>query len=135
MPGDFFLTQIGVLGATLFAFAGSVVLCLLSFRAAAATQRALRTAQDLADEMRHLTAQMEGAARRPHRAEAELKDAGVHADSWTDDYGQRARYEADAMTPGAEARSRPAMSDQALEAAKKAAIEPSALLRQRHRRR
>lgn len=135
MPGEFFLTQIGVLGATLIAFAGSVVLCLQSFRAAASTQRALKASQDLADEMRHLTAQMESAARRPHRADAEYQSGAADADPWTDNYGSRAQAETAAISLEAEERSRPIMSDQHLEAAKKAAIEPSALLRQRLRRR
>jgi hypothetical protein len=135
MPGEFVLAQIGVLGAMAVAFAGSLVLCLLSFRAAAATRRALKSAQDLADEMRHLTAQMESATRRAHRAETEFRTAPAEADPWTDKYGERAQAEADAISGDYQDRARPVMSDQHLEAAKKAAIEPSALLRHRARRR
>lgn len=135
MSGEFFLTQMGVLGVTAFAFAGSIVLCMLSFRAASSTQRALKTAEELAAEVRHLTAQIETASRRPARAEAETRDHAGESDPWTDNYGARAQSEASAISLEASDRAAPMLSDQALEAAKKAAIEPSALLRNRSRRR
>jgi hypothetical protein len=127
LAADFFLTQIGLLTGAGLLFLCSLVACLLAFRAAGSAQRAriqaetqFRSAQSLASEIRHLTAQIELAAKRPATA-----DAGYAAAL---DLGEEAMATR-ADHAGLEA------GDAALEAAKKAATEPSALLRGRRRRR
>lgn len=126
LTGDLFLTQMGVLGATAVLFLSSLALSVMSFRSASATQRALRSAEDLAAEMRHLTAQVEYSSRRhapaqDHGDEHVCGEGCGHAEERLDltDH-DRAEY---------------ANAEASLEAAKKAAIEPSALLRGRLRRR
>lgn len=124
LSGDLFITQMGVLGATAFFFLSSLVLSVLSFRSAAASHSALREAKDLASEMRHLTAQVELSA-RPRAASSDQDEAR--------DYASVDRHEASIdLTDDDRADGR---AVQHLEAAKKAAIEPSALLRGRLRRR
>lgn len=63
---DFFLAQIGLLGGSALLFLFSLALCIMAFRAAKAAKSArgeseayFESAQDLAKEMRHLTAQVE----------------------------------------------------------------------------
>lgn len=121
LSGELFVTQMGVLGATAFLFLSSLVFSVLAFRSAAASYRALREARNLASEMRHLTAQVELSARP--RSPAPDHDAAQ-------DYAPQPSLE---LTDGDRAES--GRADEHLELAKRAAIEPSALLRGRLRRR
>ena len=73
---EFFFTQIGILTLTGILFAGSLALCIMAMRAAFSAKRARNEAQlsvdsmqDLAVEMRQLTAQVERAAYAPSRDE------------------------------------------------------------------
>lgn len=73
---EFFVTQIGVLTLTGILFAASLALCIMAMRAASAAKRARNEAQmtvasmqDMADEMRQLTAQVERASYTQNRAE------------------------------------------------------------------
>ena len=63
---DFFIAQVGLLGGSALLFVFSLVVCILAFRAAVAARGAQRdselhfaSSQDLATEMRQLTAQVE----------------------------------------------------------------------------
>lgn len=121
--------QIGFETATILLFISSIVICMMAFQAAGAARKArneakahLRSAQDLADEMRHLTAQVEKATHKrvstPVRVgssettdEAEIEI--IAADDPSFDEGDRLANEANGRT---------------LEEAKKAATVPSALL-------
>ncbi|MEQ1928931.1 MAG: hypothetical protein ABL957_00160 [Parvularculaceae bacterium] len=125
LTGDLFLTQVGVLTATAFLFLSSLVLSVMSFRSAASSHKALRAAQDLTAEMRHLTAQVESSARRP-------STAPEHGDDSAHDYAAE-NHDRRSIDLTEDDRAEYAAAD--LEAAKKAAIEPSALLRGRLRRR
>jgi hypothetical protein len=126
LTGNLFLSQMGVLGATALMFVSSLVLCVMSFRSAGASRRAMRSAEELAREVRHLTAQIEQTKRRPATAHGlrEAEETSIEVDSHGEeislDDGDRAEIEA---------------HETRLEAAKKSAIEPSALLRGRLRRR
>ncbi len=127
---DFFTLQVGVMTLTALAFLCTFVLCLLAFRAAGAAKRSrldaeahYRAAEDLAVEVRHLTAQIERATGRrmsssPVRVGAsELTDeAEIEVISSPDD---GAAMEAADDDPA---------RDRALDAAKKAATLPAALL-------
>ena len=124
LAGDLFMTQIGVLAATAFLFLGSLALSVLSFRSAAASRRALGHAHDLASEMRQLTAQIELSARAPSSAPDRYEGTAEHAGG--------ALHSIDLTEND---RAEHAHAETRLEAAKKAAIEPSALLRGRLRRR
>jgi len=73
---EFFVTQIGVLTLTGILFAASLALCIMAVRAASTAKRARNDAQmtvasmqDMADEMRQLTAQVERASYAQNRAE------------------------------------------------------------------
>ena len=77
---EFFLAQVGLLGGSIILVLISLVFCILAFRAAGAARTAreeselmFQSAQDLAGEMRHLTAQVE----RKLHGESELSGAGV----------------------------------------------------------
>jgi|GEM_PF-4549044 len=63
---DFFIVQVGLLGGSVIFFFLSLVLCIMAFRATMAARNArneseayFESAQDLAKEVRHLTAQVE----------------------------------------------------------------------------
>lgn len=125
---DFF-DEIGFQTLTILLFVASLVVCMMAFQAAGAARKArneakahLRSAQDLADEMRHLTAQVEKATHKrvstPVRvgssettAEAEIEI--IASDDQSFGEGDRLANEANGRT---------------LEEAKKAATVPSALL-------
>lgn len=75
---QFFFTQIGVLTLTGILFAASLALCIMAMRAAFTAKRARNEAQmtvasmqDMADEMRQLTAQVERASYAQTRADQE----------------------------------------------------------------
>ncbi len=119
---DFLLTQIGVLTGTGLLFLLSLVACMMAFRAAGSARRSrldaeahFRSAQTLATEIRHLTAQMETATRT----------AGPRDYDKPTDYASVEIGAAD--NAGAELEA----AEAALEAAKRAATEPSDLLRER----
>lgn len=136
---DFFTLQVGVLALTALAFLCTFVLCLLAFRAAGGAKRArldaeaqFRAAQDLAVEVRHLTAQIERATGRrmtsvpssPVRVGAsELTDEAeieiIGAPSRETEAGEESTMEGSDRDPA---------SDRALDGAKRAATVPAALL-------
>jgi hypothetical protein len=127
---DFFLTQMGVLTGTGLLFLCSLVACMMAFRAAGSARRSrieaaahYESAQSLAAEIRHMAAQAEFAARSPAERES-------YGDNSQADYPEEAIVEL-----SRDDRADLAAGEAALEAAKRAAIEPSALLRGRRRRR
>ena len=84
---DFFAAQVGLLGGSVLFFILSLVLCIMAFRAAMAARNArgeaedyFESAQDLAKEMRHLTAQVEQTM-SGERAPLEDATAGIAAAS------------------------------------------------------
>lgn len=125
---DFF-DQISFETFTILLFVASFVLCMMAFKAAGAARRArneaaahVKSAQDLAAEVRHLTAQVEKATHRRASApvrvgssestdEAEIEIISAPAEDFDED--ERMAHEANGRT---------------LEEAKKAATVPSALL-------
>jgi hypothetical protein len=135
---DFFSLQVGVMTLTALLFFCTTVLCLLAFRAAGGAKRARReaeaqfqAAQDLAVEVRHLTAQIERATSR--RASAPSFPSGpvrVGASEVTDEaeieiinapHGRDDQAAMDLDEGGS-------IGDRTLDAAKKAATVPAALL-------
>lgn len=120
-----FLAQIGLMAVSSVLFLSSIIVCAMAFRAAGAARSARREALDLAVEVRHLTAQVEKAARRgaaPSRSEEPAAEAGVElsASGEGEPAGKTEAAETEART---------------LEEAKNAATVPSALLRRLVRRR
>ena len=78
---EFFVTQVGVLTVTGVLFVASLSLCIMAMRAAASAKRARddveMTAagmQDIAGEMRQLTAQVERASYAQNQVDAEAAD-------------------------------------------------------------
>lgn len=157
---DIFTAQVGVLAATAFFFAGSLVLCLMAFRAARAAGRSrseaqahFRSAQDLAVEVRRLTAQVEKATTRRAAASVPSTPMRVSAAETTEEAEVviEAAEEAPEPVEGAEnaavlseekaaalseePAAEPVVTDHTLEEATKAATVPSALLRNSRRRR
>jgi hypothetical protein len=128
---EFFFTQIGVLALTGLFFLGALALCIMAMRAASSAKKSKNSArefassmQDIAAEMRQLTAQMERASYKGssdnHTTTRDKQDSEAEVEILHDEDGQR---NADTA------------SDKALSKAKRAAIEPSALLRGFLRRR
>lgn len=83
---DFFLAQIGLLGGSALLFLFSLVLCVLAFRAAGAAKSAreeseayFQSAQDLASEVRSLTAQVEKTKSNERGAFPEAAQKGLAA--------------------------------------------------------
>lgn len=127
--------QVGFETLTILLFISSLVICMMAFQAAGAARKArneakgyLKSAQDLALEVRHLTAQVEkathkrataassgpvrvGASETTEEAEISIIDAPTDESSYDED--DRLANEANGRT---------------LEEAKKAATVPSALL-------
>lgn len=132
---DFFLAQILLMSVTALLFAASLVMCVMAFRAAAAARKArseaqahFLSAQDLAVEMRHLTAQVELATKRPAAkpVRIDLVEPLVEAAA-NEDQAMTAEND----SPGAEnakAVEAPETSDKTLDAAKEAASVPKALV-------
>ncbi|MFQ5562849.1 MAG: hypothetical protein ACE5FO_04690 [Parvularculaceae bacterium] len=151
---DVFAAQIFLLAFTLVLFIGAIALCILAFRAVGAARRLredvdtqFRAVQDLAVEVRHLTAQVEKAVtRRTSVPETPSRSARVGAAATTpeaevevstDERNARSRNqerdEAAAQTTADDAE-RDRGSSQMLDAAKRAATEPAAILRSIMRR-
>lgn len=148
LAGDMFAAQLGVLAVTTFLVVCSFVLCLMAFRAAGAARRArgeaeahFRAAQDLAVEMRRLTAQVEKAmTRRAAAASVPSTPLRASAAEATGEAGvtiepAEPEESADAAHASGEETVEAASAERALEAAKKAATIPSALLGAMLRRR
>ncbi len=134
---DLFLGQLLLIGVTALLFAASLVMCVLAFRAATAARMARRDAEahflaakDLAVEMRHLTAQVELATKRPAAkpvridAVEPLVEAAANEDKAA---SSEAVIPQDAETSDRSGGEPPA-SDKTLDAAKEAASVPKALV-------
>jgi len=83
---DFFVVQVGLLGGGALLFVLSLILCLMAFRAAKAAKEArgeaevfFQSAQDLAGEVRHLTAQVEKTANGERAPLSDATDGIVDA--------------------------------------------------------
>jgi biopolymer transport protein ExbB/TolQ len=131
---DVFAIQMSVLTVTVLLFICSFIVCLMAFRAAGAARRArseaeahFRSAQDLAVEVRHLTAQVEKATHRRSAAAAASSPIRVGA-SETPDEAEIEIISAPAEDPSADERLADEANGRTLEEAKKAATIPSALL-------
>jgi len=105
---DVFYFQIGLLTLVVLFFLASLVLCVMSVRAAGGARSALKRADELAAEMRHLTAQVELSTKRA----AAVRPLG--------------EQDAAAIGPDGSA-------DRSLEAAKEAVTVPTSLVRGRFR--
>jgi hypothetical protein len=88
----YFISDLGFQGANILLFICSFVLCIMAFKAAGAARRArneaqahMRSAQDLAVEVRHLTAQVEKAAARRTSANAQPSPVRVSAAETTEE--------------------------------------------------
>lgn len=133
---DFFLAQILLMSVTALVLVASLVLCAMAFKAATAARRAraeaeahFLAAEDLAVEMRHLTAQVELATKRPAAKPviieaieplieaAANEDQAALGDAPSDDQAATVAEEDE-----------PPASDKTLEAAKEAASVPKALV-------
>lgn len=113
---ELLLLQAVVLGLTAFFFLCSLVLSVMAMRTASSARKARLSANDLALEVRHLTAQIEKS--RERKAYREVSDS--------DDYNPEADYYAEDDQDYAA--NDEAESIHTLDAAKRAASEPSALL-------
>lgn len=105
---DVFYFQIGLLTLVVLFFLASLVLCVMSVRAAGGARSALKRADELAAEMRHLTAQVELSTKRA----ATIRSSEATDNATTDKEGA---------------------ADRSLEAAKEAATVPTSLVRGRFR--
>lgn len=132
---DFFLAQIVLMSLTALLFAASLVMCVMAFRAATAARKArsearthLLSAQDLAVEMRHLTAQVELATKRPaaKAVKIDLVEPLVEAAANEDQTSAPAGRDSESGATFAEEEAAP--SDKTLDAAKEAASVPKALV-------
>lgn len=141
-----FATQIMILAITLLLFFAAISLCVLAFRAVGAARRLrqevdaqFRSVQDLAVEVRHLTAQVENAvARRASVPEAPpSRTARVGASETTPEADieiVQEEPERSAADKAEDEKAEPAddadpMSTRMLDAARRAATEPAAILR------
>ncbi|MEQ8936778.1 MAG: hypothetical protein RIE56_13395 [Amphiplicatus sp.] len=132
---DFFLAQILLMSLTALLFAASLVMCVMAFKAATAARRArseaeahFLSAKDLAVEMRHLTAQVELATKRPAAKPVRIEiveplvDAAANEDQAStpaeDDSERGANFAEEDVAP----------FDKTLDAAKEAASVPKALV-------
>lgn len=113
---DFFFAQVGLMSVTALLFLASLVMSFMAFRAASAARSARREASDLAAEIRHLTAQVEMAVKRPaaRPVEAALSPPG--------DEAPPAEVANDAAVE------EPPPADRTLDAAREAATVPKALV-------
>lgn len=123
---DFFFAQVVLMSVTALLFLASLVISLMAFRAAAAARQARREANDLAAEMRHLTAQVELAVKRPaaRPVEAAMAPCADEADE-----NERMDVANDAVAE------EPPPADRTLDAAREAATVPKALVGSLLRRR
>ncbi|MEX0643701.1 MAG: hypothetical protein WD076_00200 [Parvularculaceae bacterium] len=136
---DFFTLQVGVMVLTALAFLCTFVLCLMAFRAAGGAKRAridaeahYRAAQDLAVEVRHLTAQIERATGR-RMTSVPSTPVRVGASELTDEaeieiIGSDLRGDDALGGAGRDAADGDLAHEKALDEAKKAATVPAALL-------
>ncbi len=126
---EIFIGQVGISFLTLLMFFAAIALCVQAFRAIGAAKEVqadvdgkLRSIQELASEVRHLTAQVEKASVRVTPAPAPTLDPEVTPSV------------AGAMDTGLESsepveEESPEQPRQTLDAAKRAATEPVAILR------
>lgn len=145
MQDGFFAAQFLTLAFTIVFFVGALALCLMSMRNAARMRRALGEADalrssmaDLTAEMRQLAVQTELAKQETEASAASVRMAAEEARAYVESHAE-AREAVEDAAPAEAAEEAAAIDqpaeDRTLSDAKRAAAEPSALLRGLIRRR